>query len=76
MIVVPDRLVYHQSALLYITGGDNTDGLPDGTGEDELLCIALALSNHATCTVLHQVCDTLLISISLSFFQKIFKMSL
>jgi len=55
VVVVPDRLHYQDTGMLYITGGDNTDKLPDGTGEDELLCIALALANHVTCTVLHQI---------------------
>lgn len=55
VIIVPDRLIYKDTGMLYITGGDNTDGLPKGDSEDELLCIALALANRVTCTVLHQV---------------------
>lgn len=55
VVIVPDRLLYKDSGMLYITGGDNTDGFPSGTAEDELLCIALALANRVTCTVLHQI---------------------
>jgi hypothetical protein len=54
-VVIPDNWQFKETGLVYITGGGNNDGPPGGTGEDELLCITLALSNRASCTVVFDV---------------------
>jgi PhoPQ-activated pathogenicity-related protein len=40
---------------LYITGGSNGAFPPTGTGEDELVCITLALATSVVCSVLFQI---------------------
>lgn len=54
-IVIPNNWQFKETGLVYITGGSNNDGLPSGSGEDELLCITLALANKASCTVVFQI---------------------
>jgi len=55
VVVIPEINSHPDKGALYLTGGDQNDGLPDGTGEDELLCIALALFSEVTCTVVHHI---------------------
>eukprot|EP01147_Barroeca_monosierra_P005306 gene5306-7078_t len=54
-VVVPDELNYHERAFMYITGGSNHASVPDGGGEDILLCAAVALTTGSACSVLFQV---------------------
>eukprot|EP00051_Salpingoeca_urceolata_P020759 m.315662 g.315662 ORF g.315662 m.315662 type:complete len:599 (-) comp19677_c5_seq3:2185-3981(-) len=54
-VVVPDRIDFVDAGMLYITGDSNNAGPPSGKGEDELLCIALALADHTVCSVLFQI---------------------
>ncbi|EGD73818.1 AprA [Salpingoeca rosetta] len=54
-VVVPDELNYHKRAFMYITGGSNTGSVPDGGGEDILLCAAVAVTTGSACSVLFQV---------------------
>ena len=55
VVVVPDIDAHPGKGAMYLTGGNNDNSIPDGTGEDELLCIALALFNQITCTVVHHI---------------------
>ncbi len=64
VVVVPEKITFRESGVVYITGSSNTNKAPDGTGEDELLCIALALSDHVTCTALFQVCNPRIFRVS------------
>jgi PhoPQ-activated pathogenicity-related protein len=55
VVVVPDKLTFTTTGAMYITGGDNTDGYPDSSSEDVLLCVDIALTDHVVCTVLFQI---------------------
>ena len=54
-VTVPDVLTRKDKGFLYITGGSNTDTLPDGKSEDILLCGAVAVSTGSVCAALFQV---------------------
>lgn len=54
-VVIPPKITYKKVAAMYITGGDNTDGVPPNDGEDILLCAAIAVFAEAPCAVLFQI---------------------
>lgn len=59
VIIIPSQMKFAKfkdSAALYITGGHNNNDVPNGKGEDERFCEAIALADQV-CTILKISCD-------------------
>jgi len=55
VVVVPDEVKWTRNASLYITGGGQSNGYPEGTSEDILVTASLALANNMITGCLFQV---------------------
>jgi len=54
-IVIPETMKYKDTNTMYITGDYNTDSVPSPDSEDVLLCVSIALTSFAPCSVLFQI---------------------
>jgi PhoPQ-activated pathogenicity-related protein len=55
VVIVPHKIKHHDSAMLYITGGENHGGWPSETSEDILLTATLAVSLGTVGVALFQI---------------------
>ena len=55
VVVVPHVLWFKDHAVIYITGGSNTDAFPSSNSRDIEMCAVVADVDHVICAVLYMV---------------------